>query len=293
MSTTRQYSRPSSRPPRRWPVHLALIGVCACAVAPYLWMFSTSLKTPERAMEYPPKVWPDPVVPQNYWTVVRSDRTDFLLWTRNTLIVAVLTVAGTTLSSALVAYGFARIPFRGRGALFAVMLATMMIPFPVTMVPLFALFRWLGDHSGLAWIGTFKPLWVPAWGGSAFSIFLLRQFFLTIPRDLSDAARIDGCGELGIFWRVILPLSRPALAVVALFAFMAAWNDFLAPLVYLQRPEEFTLALGLQNFQSALGGTPWHLLMADNVLVNEPVLLLFFLAQRTFIDGIATTGIKG
>src|SRR6187455_836814 len=138
--------------------------------------------------------------------------------------------------------------------------------------------RWLGDNSGMAWLGTFKPLWVPAWFGSAFNIFLLRQFFLTIPMELSEAARIDGCSELGIFWRVILPLSRPALAVVALFAFMGIWNDFLGPLVYLQRPEQFTLALGLQNFQSKAGGTSWHLLMAASTLVVLPAILLFFLA---------------
>lgn len=278
---------------RRWGVHLMLILICACAMIPFMWMLSTSLKTPETALEFPPQIIPNPIVPQNYWEVVRSDRTNFLLWTRNTVIIAVLVVAGTTISSAVVAYGFSRIRFRGRGALFAIMLATMMIPFPVTMVPLFALFRWLGDHSGIDWLGTFKPLWVPAWFGSAFNIFLLRQFFLTIPNELSDAARVDGCSEFGIFTRIILPLSRPALAVVGLFAFMAVWNDFLAPLVYLQRPEEFTLALGLQNLQSGLGGTPWHLLMAASVLVILPVLGLFFLAQRTFIQGIATTGMKG
>jgi multiple sugar transport system permease protein len=173
------------------------------------------------------------------------------------------------------------------------MLATMMIPFPVTMVSLFTIFRWLGDHTAVQWLGTFKPLWVPAWFGSAFNIFLLRQFFLTIPNDLSEAARIDGCSEVGIFVRVILPLARPALVVVSLFAFMGAWNDFLGPLIYLQRPEQFTLALGLANFQSQHGGTPWHHLMAASVLVVAPIIVLFFLAQRTFIEGIATTGMKG
>jgi len=196
------------------------------------------------------------------------------------------------LSSALVAYGFAKVHFKGRGALFAIMLSTMMIPFPVTMVSLFSIFRWLGDHTGVQMLGTFRPLWVPAWFGSAFNIFLLRQFFLTIPDELSEAARIDGCSELGIFLKVILPLSRPALSVVALFAFMGTWNDFLGPLIYLQRPEQFTLALGLLNLQSQHGGTPWNLLMAASVLVVLPVLILFFLAQKTFIEGIATTGLK-
>lgn len=256
-------------------------------------MLSTSLKTADNAMRYPPQIWPKPLMLRNYWQVISSEQTSFLLWSRNSVIVAILTVMGTTLSSAVVAYGFAKIPFRGSGVLFIIMLATMMIPFPVTMVPLFSIFRWLGEATGTQWIGTFKPLWVPAWFGSAFSIFLLRQFFLTIPSELSEAARIDGCGEIGIFLRVVLPLARPALAVVALFSFMVVWNDFLAPLVYLQRPEQFTLALGLQNFQSQSGGTPWHLLMAASVLVILPVIGLFFLAQRTFIEGIATTGIKG
>ena len=204
-----------------------------------------------------------------------------------------LVVTGTVLSSAVVAYGFAKVRFRGRGALFAAMLATMMVPFPVTMVSLFTVFKWLGDHTGVPFLGTFKPLWVPAWFASAFNVFLLRQFFLTVPDELSEAARIDGCGEVAIFCRVILPLSKPALTVVALFAFLGTWNDFLGPLIYLQRPEQFTLALGLANLQSQHGGTDWPTLMAASVLVILPVLALFFLAQKTFVEGIATTGMKG
>jgi multiple sugar transport system permease protein len=277
----------------RVATHIALIGICVCAILPFLWMVSTSLKTLDNAMAFPPQYIPNPIQPQNYYDVLTHKKANFILWTRNTLIVAFLAVVGTTLSSAIVAYGFAKIRFRGRGVLFAIMLATMMIPFPVTMVSLFTIFRWLGDTTGVQWLGTFKPLWVPAWFGSAFNIFLLRQFFLTIPDELSESARIDGCSELGIFCRIILPLSRPALTVVALFAFMGIWNDFLGPLVFLQRPEQFTLALGLQNFQSQHGGTPWHQLMAASVLVISPILILFFLAQKTFIEGIATTGMKG
>lgn len=278
---------------RRALVHFILICICFFSIVPFLWMMSTSLKTGQSATAYPPQIIPHPAQPQNYWEVLDSRTTYFLLWTRNTLIVEILSVAGITLSSAVVAYGFAKIRFFGRDVLFIIMLCTMMIPFQVTMVPLFSLFRWLGDHTGTPWLGTFKPLWVPAWFGSAFSIFLLRQFFLTIPNELSEAARIDGCNELGIFLRIILPLSKPALAVITLFAFMNVWNDFLAPLVYLQRPEQFTLSLGLQNYQSQLGGTPWQLLMAASVLVIIPVLLLFFLAQRVFVQGLTTTGIKG
>ncbi|MGD0462131.1 MAG: carbohydrate ABC transporter permease [Tepidisphaeraceae bacterium] len=279
--------------PAKLAAHLLLFAICAAALLPFLWMLSTSLKTLPATTAYPPTIWPSPIQWRNYIDVFRSEKANFLLWTRNTLVIAILGVTGTTLSSALVAYGFARLRFRGRNALFIIMLSTMMLPFPVTMVSLFSLFRWLGDHTGIAWLGTFKPLWVPLWFGSAFNIFLLRQFFMTIPNELSESARIDGCSEFGIFWRIILPLSRPALAVVALFAFLAIWNDFLGPLVYLQRPEQFTLVLGLQNFQSKAGGTSWHLLMAASVLVILPALLLFFLAQKSFIEGIATTGIKG
>jgi multiple sugar transport system permease protein len=273
--------------------HAILIFLCALAAIPFLWMLSTSFKTAENANLAIPQIWPHPFMWSNYRDVLRSDQTDFLRWTRNTLILELLTVTGTTLSSAFVAYGFARLRFRGRGFMFALMLSTMMIPFPVYMVSLFSLFRWFGDVTGTQWIGTYKPLWVPAWFGSAFNIFLLRQFFLTIPMELSEAARIDGCSELAIFWRIIIPLARPALVVVGLFSFMGVWNDFLGPLIYLQRPEQFTLALGLQSFQSQHGGTPWPLLMAASVLVVLPVLILFFLAQKTFVQGIATTGMKG
>jgi multiple sugar transport system permease protein len=211
--------------------HAALIVISVLAILPFAWMVSTSLKSLEATMEYPPRLLPDPIQWHNYADVFRHGKANFLLWTRNTVIIALLGVVGTTVSSAIVAYGFARLRFIGRGPLFVVMLSTMMLPFPVTMVSLYAMFRWLGDVTGTPWIGTFKPLWVPLWFGSAFNIFLLRQFFMTIPTELSEAARIDGCSELGIFWRIILPLSRPALAVVALFAFMGIWNDFLGPLV--------------------------------------------------------------
>jgi multiple sugar transport system permease protein len=284
-----------ARPPlsKTWPVHLALLLISLGFLLPFAWMLSTSFKSLGEAIEFPPNFIPREVHPENYVEVLTQERVDFPLMARNTLIIAALSVIGTTFSSALVAYGFAKVKFRGRGFLFALMLSTMMIPFPVTMVSLFAIFRFLSDHSGIQWLRTFKPLWVPAWFGSAFNIFLLRQFFMTIPDELSEAARIDGCSDFGIFWRIILPLARPALSVVALFTFMAVWNDFLGPLVYLTRPEQYTLALGLQVFQGAQGAsTEWHLLMAASVLIIAPVIILFFLTQRTFIQGIATTGIK-
>lgn len=230
---------------------------------------------------------------QNYPDVINDENMIFPLFARNTLIIALLGVTGTLVSSSLVAYGFAKIDFRGSKLLFAVMLATMMIPFPVIMVPMFAIFRWMGEHNLGQWLGTFKPLWVPMWFGSAFNIFLLRQFFRTLPDELSEAARIDGCSELGIFLRIALPLSKPALAVVALFTFMFIWNDFLGPLVYLQDQQQYTLVLGLQTFQSQHEGSPYNLVMAASVLIFSPIIVLFFLTQKTFIEGIATTGMKG
>lgn len=211
----------------------------------------------------------------------------FVTYLSNTLVVALLSVVGTTLSSALVAYGLSRITWKGREALFGVTLATMMVPFPVLMVPLYSVFR------GLNWIGTLMPLWVPSFFGSAFSVFLLRQFFMTIPKELSEAARIDGCSEFQIFWRIILPLAKPALSVVALFQFMFVYNDFLGPLIFLTEPDTFTMALGLQQYQSQHGGAEWHLLMAASVMLITPVIVLFFFTQRTFIQGISTTGMKG
>lgn len=217
----------------------------------------------------------------------RDARVSFGTFLRNTLVVCGLGVVGAVLSNALVAYGLARIRWRGRGTLFALTLATMMVPFPVLMVPLYGVFKSLG------WIGTLLPLWVPAFFGSALNIFLLRQFFRTIPEELSEAARMDGASEWQIFWRVILPLSKPALAVVALFHFLWAWNDFLGPLLFLTRKHTFTLAVALQHYQSQAGGVQWHHLMAASAVVIAPIILLFFLAQKTFLQGISTTGIKG
>lgn len=211
----------------------------------------------------------------------------FPAYLKNTLVLCVLTVIGTVISSTLVAYGFSRIEWPGRDKVFLLVMATMMIPGSVMMVPLFTLFRDMG------WIGTLRPLWVPTFFAGAFNVFLLRQFFRTIPKDLSEAAKIDGCSELRVFWQIILPLAKPAITVVALFQFMGTWNDFLGPLIYLTDQEDFTLALGLQFFQSKSGGTQWHYLMAASSLVVLPVIVLFFLAQRTFIEGISMSGLKG
>jgi multiple sugar transport system permease protein len=211
----------------------------------------------------------------------------FMRYLMNTLWVCLLCVVGVTVSCTLVAYSFAFLDFPGRNLLFAATLAVMMVPFPATMVPLFDVFRTFG------WIGTFKPLWVPAWFGGAFFIFLLRQFFLGLPKDLLDAARIDGCSELEIIWHVVVPLARPALAMIALFQFIGCWKDFMGPMLYLTDRSQFTLSLGLQQFQSQHGGTPWHILMAASMMFSMPLIILFLIARKTFMRGIAMTGIKG
>jgi multiple sugar transport system permease protein len=298
------------RLPLRLIALVILAAVGALFVMPLVWMVATSLKPQEEisttALTFLPK---DPAhTPQyareNYYDgrgrstdehgverlgyrgVLKSENVHFILYLRNTLVVALLSVTGMVLASAICAYGFSKVEWRGRGVVFALMLATMMIPFPAVMIPTYFIFKYLG------WIGTLRPLWVPACFGGAFNIFLLRQFFMQIPQDLSEAARIDGLGHWGIFWRIILPLSRPALAVVALFHAMYVWNDFIGPLIYLNHQDLFTLALGLQFFQAQHGGTPWNLLMAACTLVTAPLLILFLLTQRTFIEGIATTGMK-
>ncbi|MBI4553167.1 MAG: carbohydrate ABC transporter permease [Candidatus Latescibacteria bacterium] len=266
-------------------IHAILIALSCVFLFPLLWMISTSLKPIDQVMKLPPEWIPRPILIRNYLDAVNY--IPFFQYAKNTLAICILGIIGTLLSCSLVAYGFARIRWPGRDALFILSLSTMMIPFPVTMIPLYGVFR------TLHWIGTNRPLWVPAFFGSAFNIFLLRQFFLTIPFDLSEAARIDGCSELRIFKDVIVPLARPALMVVALFHFIYAWNDFLGPLIYLTKQETFTLSLGLQFYQSQHGGTQWHMLMAASTLVVLPVLILFFFAQKTFIQGIALTGLKG
>ncbi len=210
-----------------------------------------------------------------------------LVFLGNTLQITVFSILGTLLSSAMVAYSFARLRWPGRDTLFLVLLATMMLPGAVTMMPKFLIFRWLG------WVDTLNPLWVPAFfGSSAFNIFLLRQFFLGIPTELEDAAKIDGCSYYGIFWRIMLPQIKPALAALTIMAFMGAWNDFMGPLIYISSPEKQPLAYALQLFQSAHGGEPGQL-MAASTMVMLPVLALFFFTQRYFIQGITLTGIKG
>jgi multiple sugar transport system permease protein len=266
---------------KRWApsaVHAILIVSSILLLFPMAWMVLTSLKPIDQTMAFPPTLIPRPFQWRNYLDAVTT--IPFLRYTMNTVIVCSLGVVGAVLSNALVAYSFARLTWPGRDLLFGLTLATMMVPFPVLMVPLYSVFRELG------WIGTLRPLWVPAFFGSAFNIFLLRQFFLRVPKDIAEAATLDGAGEFTIFWRFYLPLAKPALAVVALFHFIWAWNDFLGPLLYLTEQDTFTLSLGLQFYQSQHGGTQWHLLMAASTLTVLPMVILFFLTQKTFLRGI-------
>lgn len=276
---------------RAWAVHAALLVLAIPAVLPLIWMVSTSLKeeTAIYAKEVasapfsPMMLWPNPVRVANYGEAMTT--VPFGDYLRNTLLLCLVTVIGAVGSSALVAYGFARVKFPGRDALFLVMIGTMALPGQVTMIPIFALFQKLG------WYGTYLPLTVPAFFASPFFVFLLAQFFRTLPTELDEAARIDGAKDWTVFVRVVLPLAKPALATCALFQFLGAWNDFLGPLLYTNDPKQYTLAYGLQQFLSAYGGK-WALLMAGATMFTLPILILFFFAQKTFIQGISTTGGK-
>lgn len=267
--------------PRVVVTFVVLVVLGAIFFSPFVWLVMTSFK-PEKDIFN--TVLPHRWVLSNYSGGLTHF--PFLLYLRNTMILCTLNVIGTVISSAMVAYGLARIPWKGRNLTFVLLLTTMMVPAQVTMVPLFAVFKTLG------WIDTFLPLTVPAFLGNAFFIFLLRQFFLTIPGDLTEAARLDGCNEFGIFRRVIMPLATPALATVALFTFLNTWNDFLGPLIYLYDDRKFTLSLGLAMFSSQYGSF-WGQMMAVSTVMTAPILVLFFFTQRTFIQGITMSGIKG
>jgi multiple sugar transport system permease protein len=272
---------------------LLLLGISILFIIPLLWMISTSLK---EAQDLVGARWiPTRLAWENY-----VDAFSFGMWpqwTLNTVIITVFSVIGQVLSSSLVAYAFARLRWRGRDPLFSLVLATMMLPSVVTMIPQFVLFANLpafGFMGSKVWINTFLPLIVPAFTGSAFYIFLLRQFMRGIPQDLTDAARIDGAGELRIWWSIIMPMTKPALAVVAIFSFQGAWQDFMGPLLYLQSEKWYTLQLGLRQFEAAAGGSPaWNWLMAASLMVMLPVLVVFIAFQRYFIEGFNFSGLAG
>jgi multiple sugar transport system permease protein len=264
---------------------VALVGLLF--LFPWVWLISTSLKPPAQIIEIPPRLMPDPVKWINYYYGVTYISFVRYLW--NTLLICTVVVLGRVFSCTVVAYSVSRITWAGRAILFAIVLATMMLPGQVTMIPIFIIF------SRLGWVNTFLPLTVPAFFGDAFFIFLVRQFFMTIPKELSDAARLDGCSHYGIYWRVVMPLARPALATVIAFSFIWTFTDFQAPLIYLKNRDLWTLALGMRGYlqrYGAGGGTAMGAMMAAATLYTLPMIVLFFAAQRTFIQGIVTTGFK-
>jgi multiple sugar transport system permease protein len=263
--------------------HTVLIALSAVFLLPLVFVFLTAVMTDHQALT--PHVWPQPFVWSNFPHVFSS--IPLLRYTWNTTVIATVSTLGILLSCIPAAYALSRMRWRGRQVAFVVVLATLMLPVQVTIVPLYIIFVRLG------WIGSLKPLIVPAFFGDAFSIFLLRQFFLTIPEELVDAARVDGAGEFQIMTRVIVPLAKPAIAAVALFSFLYSWNDFFAPLLFLgENPKLWTLAIGLSEFK-AVHHVQWNLTMAASMLFMVPVIILFFLSQRVFIEGVTLTGVKG
>jgi ABC-type glycerol-3-phosphate transport system permease component len=264
-------------------VHGVLVGLLVVFMGPFYWLLTTSFKTDEVMYQMPPQWVPNPVTLEHY--VDAFVKFPALRYTANTLIIVVFSTAGTMLSCSMAAYAFSRLRWPDRKLLFGFLLATMMIPAPVTMIPVFILF------STLHCVDTFLPLIVPSFFGNAFFIFLLRQFFLTIPEDLLEAARLDGASEWRVFWQIMLPLSKPALLTVMIFSVLRDWNDFLGPLIYLTSEQNRTLALGLAHLKG-VQDTQVGLLMAATMLMVLPALVLFFVAQRFFIEGIALTGTK-
>lgn len=266
-----------------WHIVLSAFGILL--IAPLVWLVSTSLKEPSAIFTLPPQWIPNPARFQNYPEALTAQ--PFGRFFTNTMLITVLATVGTLLTSSMAAFAFARLRFPLRSVWFAFMLSTLMLPSIVTLIPTFILFRYL------RWIDTFYPLIVPFWfGGAPFFIFLLRQFFLTIPLDLDEAARIDGASNYRIYWQVILPLAKPALATVTIFSIINHWNEFILPLIYLHSTDKWTMAIGLQGF-SDLYSTQWHWLMAASTVMVLPLIILFFSAQRYYLEGIHMSGLGG
>jgi multiple sugar transport system permease protein len=265
--------------------HTVLIVLAAMFALPLVWMVSTSFKTAQQALQLPVVWWPHPFLWSNYPDLFAA--LPYFRFFLNTFLYAAITIVGVCLSSSLVAYGFSRLRWPGRDTVFYVMLMTLILPFVCTLIPLFVMYKRFG------WIGTYLPLEVPTFfGSSVFSTFLLRQFFMTIPQSLSEAARIDGASEFYIYRRIILPLAKPAMAAVILFQFVYCWNDYLGPLVYISDQNSYPLSLGLALILGEYT-TNWAWVMAGATAATAPIVILFFLTQRTFIQGITVTGLKG
>jgi multiple sugar transport system permease protein len=264
--------------------HLALLALGVLFFVPFAFLVSTSFKAERQIFVYPPIWIPNPVIWRNYTDVF--DYAPFALYFLNTLFIVSAHLIGTVLTCSLAGYAFARLRAPGKNGIFAVLLGTMMVPWMVTLIPVYILF------ARLEWINTFRPLVIPPLLGNAFFIFLLRQYYLTIPYELDEAALIDGAGYFRIWWTILMPLGKPVLATVSIFAFMGAWNDFTGPLIFLNDQDKYTLSLGLQVFQLNHGAM-WGLLMAASTMMILPIIILFFFTQKQFVQGIALTGIKG
>jgi ABC-type glycerol-3-phosphate transport system permease component len=266
--------------------YLVLSATAALFIVPFLWLVITSLKGSKQVFTDPPIWIPSPILWDNYIQALTTPAFPFLNLLKNTLFYVVLTTIGTLLSSSAVAYGFSRIRFQGRDFLFAVTLSTMMMPGIVTLIPTYVLFKTLG------WVGSYAPLIVPTFFGAAFNIFLLRQFMITVPYELTDAALVDGATHFNILWRIMIPLVKPALLVIGVMNIMYIWNDFMGPLIYLSDQSLYPLVMGLNAFRTQ-HTTLWNLMMAASLATCFPLIVLFFIAQRYFIEGITLTGLKG
>ena len=264
--------------------HAVLIVFGIAFMLPFVWMISSSLKPNVDIFELPVRLIPKTFRLENY--IDATTAIPFWQYLYNSVYYTVFATIGSVISNTFIAYGFARVRWRGRNVLFIIVIATMMLPFQVRMIPLYLLFAKLG------WLNTFLPLIVPNFFGNAFYIFLMRQFMMTLPRELDDAARIDGASEWGIFWRIAVPLSKPAILTVAIFEIIHTWHDFIGPLVYLRHPTKYTLSIGLRLYFTQYGAE-WGLLMAAAAMFTIPMVIFFFLAQRAFIEGITLTGLKG
>ncbi len=279
-------TRTGQRAVKNTIVYAILIILSAVFVFPFFWMVTSALKPEYQIFVWPPQWIPDPILWSNFAKALTNPRLPFDLFFRNTMIIEVAVLTGRLLSCTLVAYGFARLRAPGKNLLFAILLSTLMLPGVVTLIPRFILFNEIG------WVNTFLPLTVPAWFGEAYAIFLMRQFFLTIPPELEESARIDGASTFQVIRYIIVPLSLPVLTVIAILTFKDNWNDFFNPLIYLSDAKKYTLAVGLGFFHGQLD-VKMNLLMAASVAVLLPVLILFFFAQKAFVEGITLTGLKG
>ncbi len=265
-------------------IYFLLLAGAVIIMIPLWWMLSTSIKHPKEVFAFPPTFLPAQIMWSNYTDLFV--KAPFHIYIFNTTYVVIMDLVGTVATASMVGYAFARLRWRGRDIFFVITLATMMLPATVLLIPRYIIFQQIG------WTNSFKPLWVPAFFGYAFFIFLMRQFYATIPHELDAAARIDGASEFGVWWRILAPLTKPALAACGIFTFNATWNDVLGPLIYLTSESKSTLALGLMQFRGP-HRTDWHYLMSASTLAMLPVVIIFFFAQKYFIQGITFTGLKG